>query len=342
MATMAAPRSLLCIHRDPAQLVALQERGFSLITATHGSQGLRLLVSKPVDAVILEYHLGLLDGAAVADEIKKVRPQLPIVMLTESLELPEGALKSVDALVTKCDGSGFLLEAIHSVLQTKDRLHFEASFAEQDAPPGEEAMPILVKFRILVVDDDTDVRESVAMSLMAEGYDVVAAEDGFRALSELRKNLPDVVLSDLDMPGMSGFELLSVVRRRFPQISTVAMSGAYVGNELPFGVIADGFFAKGGQPKNLLWTIQQLLLTAPARSSDHYRECAPAWIPRNGNDSKAMPYVVLTCAECLRSFSMNLMEGTSGEVLEIPCRSCHSMNRYIIQPSNRCGLEASA
>jgi len=51
---------------------------------------------------------GLLDGAAVADEIKKVRPRLPIVRLAESLELPEGALKSVDAPVTNCDGPRFL------------------------------------------------------------------------------------------------------------------------------------------------------------------------------------------------------------------------------------------
>ena len=101
---MGAARSLLCIHRDPAQLSLLQEKGFSLLTATHVSQGLRLLASKPVDAVILEYHLGLLDGAAVADEIKKIRPHLPVVMLAESLELPEGALKSVDALVTNGDG----------------------------------------------------------------------------------------------------------------------------------------------------------------------------------------------------------------------------------------------
>jgi CheY-like chemotaxis protein len=319
----------------------LQENGFCVITATHGSQGLRLLVSKPVDAVILEYHLGLLDGAAVADEIKKIRPRLPIVMLAESLELPEGALNSVDALVTKYDGPRFLLEAIHTVLQAKDRQHFDTAFAEAAAPP-EEAMPSSAKCQILVVDDDQSVRESVAMSLMAAGYDVVAAEDGFRALSQLKKKLPDLVLSDLDMPGMSGFELLSVVRRRFPQVSTVAMTGAYVGNEVPFGVIADGFFAKGGQSRTLLKTIQGLILTARTRSSDHDRECAPAWIPRNGNDSKAMPYVVLTCAECLRAFSMNLTEGTTGQVLEIPCRSCHSMNRYIIQPSNHWALEASA
>jgi CheY-like chemotaxis protein len=232
--------------------------------------------------------------------------------------------------------SRFLLEAIHTVLQAKDRLHFDSASAEP-AALLEEAMPSPAKCHILVVDDEPSVRESVAMSLMAVGYDVVAAEDGFRALSQLRKKLPDVVLSDLDMPGMSGFELLSVVRRRFPQISTVAMSGAYVGDEVPFGVIADGFFAKGGQSKSLLRTVQQLLLTAPARSTDHCRERVPAWIPRNGNDSKTMHYVVLTCAECLRGFSMNLMEGTTGEVLEIPCRSCHSMNRYIIQPSSHCG-----
>jgi CheY-like chemotaxis protein len=248
----------------------------------------------------------------------------------------------VDALVTSSDGPYFLLEAIHTVLQAKDRLHFDTASAEQATPRREETMPSPAKCQILVVDDDKSVRESVAMSLMAAGYDVVAAEDGFRALSQLRKRLPDVVLSDLDMPGMSGFELLSVVRRRFPQISSVAMSGAYVGNEIPFGVIADGFFAKGGESKNLLRTIQALLLTAPARSGDHYRECAPAWIARNGNDSKAMPYVVLTCAECLRAFPMNVMEGTNGEVVEVPCRSCHSVNRYIIQPCNHCALEASA
>ena len=339
---MSSPRSLLCIHRDPTQLKVLQEKGFSLITATHWGQGLRLLVSKPVDAVVLEYYLGLLDGATVADEIKKVRPRLPIVMLAESLELPEGALKSVDALVTGADGPRFLLEAIQPVLRTKDCQHFDPASAEQPAPPGEETMPTPAKCQILVVDDAPSVRDSVTMMLVAAGYDVVTAEDGFRALSQLRKNLPDMVLSDLDMPGMSGFELLSVVRRRFPQISTIAMSGAYGGHEIPSGVIADGFFAKGSQSKKLLRTIQRLLRTAPARSSEHHRECAPAWIPRNGNDSKAMPYVVVTCAECLRAFSMNLMEGSSGEVLEIQCRSCHSMNRYIIQPSSHCALEASA
>jgi len=106
---MASPQTLLCIHRQPAQLALLQDKGYEVVTATNGSEGLRLFMSRPVDAIVLEYHLGLLDGAIIADEIKQVRPEVPIVMLTDDFELPEGALKSVDAIVTKADGTHSLL-----------------------------------------------------------------------------------------------------------------------------------------------------------------------------------------------------------------------------------------
>jgi DNA-binding response OmpR family regulator len=57
---MAANATLLCIHREPAQLGLLKENGYELVTATSGADGLRLFMSRPVDAVVLEYHLGLL------------------------------------------------------------------------------------------------------------------------------------------------------------------------------------------------------------------------------------------------------------------------------------------
>ena len=116
---MADKTTLLCIHRDPAQLSLLQENGYDLITATSGAEGLRLLITCSVDAIVLEYHLGLLDGAVVASEIKKAKPQLPIVMLADHLELPDGALKSVDAIVTKADGAHFLWATVHFILNVK-------------------------------------------------------------------------------------------------------------------------------------------------------------------------------------------------------------------------------
>ncbi len=119
LVSMAANSTLLCIHRNPAQLTLLQENGYELVTASSGSEGLQLLMTRPVDAIVLEYHLGLVDGAGVADEIKKVKPQIPIVMLADDLDLPDGALKSVDALVTKSDGAHFLWATVHFMLNVK-------------------------------------------------------------------------------------------------------------------------------------------------------------------------------------------------------------------------------
>ena len=58
-------------------------------------------------------------------------------------------------------------------------------------------MPTRSKYEILVVDDDPSVRKTVAMLLMSAGYDVGVAEDGFAALLQLRKTLPDLIISDL-------------------------------------------------------------------------------------------------------------------------------------------------
>jgi CheY-like chemotaxis protein len=167
------------------------------------------------------------------------------------------------------------------------------------------------KHRLLVVDDEPGVRKSLAMLLAAEGYMVATAEDGFDALLQMKQALPDVIVSDLNMPRMSGFEFLSVVRRRFPQVSVVASSGAFHGESVPGGVIADAFYAKGHhKPKDLSKIVAELIRTATTRASAHARESAPVWIPRNGKTSNGIPYVVLTCTDCLRSFPLTVGGGT--------------------------------
>jgi hypothetical protein len=108
---------------------------------------------------------------------------------------------------------------------------------------------------------------------------------------------------------MSGFEFLSVVRRPFPQIPVIAMSGAYQeGSAVPGGVIADGFYSKGSHPEAFLRTVADLIRTSAAREAAHRKESAPVWIPRNGKDSNGVPYIVLTCTECLRSFPLSVRE----------------------------------
>jgi CheY-like chemotaxis protein len=187
------------------------------------------------------------------------------------------------------------------------------------------------KRRILVVDDEPTVRETLAKMLRAAGYDVATAENGFEALLQLKRVLPEVIISDLNMPKMSGFELLSVVRRRFPTVAVIASSGAYAHEVVPSGVIADAFYAKGGShPETLLSTVAGLIRTSASRANAHQKEQAPVWIPRNGKDSNGISYIVLTCTECLRSFPVNVTQEINPEVLQTPCFFCPNTVRYIV------------
>lgn len=67
-------------------------------------------------------------------------------------------------------------------------------------------------YRILIVEDHSAMREAGKRLLESRGYEVHTAADGFEALLALKRSLPDMIISDLSMPNMSGFELLSVVR----------------------------------------------------------------------------------------------------------------------------------
>jgi PleD family two-component response regulator len=75
--------------------------------------------------------------------------------------------------------------------------------------------------RILVVNDDERIRMVSEQVLSSHDYEVRTASHRFEALALVRNALPDLIIFDLNMPNMSGFELLSIVRRRFSQLPVV-------------------------------------------------------------------------------------------------------------------------
>jgi CheY-like chemotaxis protein len=140
------------------------------------------------------------------------------------------------------------------------------------------------KAKLLVVDDEPAIRTSLSLILSEIGYGVRSADDGLSALFEIELEIPDIILSDLNMPCMSGFQLLSEIRRSFPSVRTIAMSGAFCGDEVPSGVVADAFYAKGSGIGALLKIVERLHLaerTIPSQT------CAPSpgWIHRSLPDS---------------------------------------------------------
>ena len=137
-------------------------------------------------------------------------------------------------------------------------------------------MPNRSKAQILVVDDDPALRTSLGMLLMSAGYDVATAVDGVTAVAHLSNTVPDLLVTDLDMPLMSGVELISHVRWCHPSVLVIAMSGEYRGDAVPASIIADRFFPKGQHLDHLLTTIASLIAANPVSESAADRRTCPA------------------------------------------------------------------
>ncbi len=79
--------------------------------------------------------------------------------------------------------------------------------------------------KILVVDDEPDVLTLVERILAGVGHDVLKAADGLQALKSFRANAPDLIITDMLMPGMEGIETLRTLRREAPSARVIVMSG---------------------------------------------------------------------------------------------------------------------
>jgi len=185
--------------------------------------------------------------------------------------------------------------------------------------------------KLLIVDDDPSIRALLSDALTEIGFSARSAEDGSSALAEIRKEIPDILLSDLNMPNMSGFELLSVVHRRFPSIPVIAMSGAFSGDEVPSGVVADAFYQKGCGVRSLLRIIGGLA-QAKRRPANQQTSTASLWIQRNRIDAAGEPYVSITCPDCLRTFQQTV-GGALSPIKEAHCVHCGNTVYYsIVEP----------
>jgi CheY-like chemotaxis protein len=137
------------------------------------------------------------------------------------------------------------------------------------------------KVNLLIVDDEPSTRTAFSEIFTEFGYSVRLAEDGFSALVEIGREIPDILLSDLNMPGISGFELLAAVRDRFPAIQVIAMSGDFSGVAIPPGVCAAAFYEKGSRLGYLLQIVEAMSNAKRPSFSQHPSTSAP------GDDMRA-------------------------------------------------------
>jgi CheY-like chemotaxis protein len=220
----------------------------------------------------------------------------------------------------------------HEDRTVSSRTQPQTTPAGDTAAPSYDSMPYAdatalsqFRFRILVVDDEPSICETAGRMLQSEGYEVLTAKDGVDGLNALSKSLPDLIISDINMPRMSGFEFLAVVRERFPHIATIAMSGGYSSGELPIGILADAFLQKGNYTiKELSQHVEKLLAGSPLRSEGKKSDIAPLFVPRDNAG-----YLIITCPKCLRPNKLEAMS-LNGGLHETRCQTCGMPVRFEI------------
>lgn len=107
------------------------------------------------------------------------------------------------------------------------------------------AMPDPSKSKIMVVDDDAVIRESLTALLRSRAYEVSSATNGYDALWQLKSGSVGLMITDLETPGLAGLEFLSVIRERFAEIAVIAMSERPRGESELAAAVADAFYPEG-------------------------------------------------------------------------------------------------
>lgn len=118
---MGSSPTVLLVDDEPALVPLLtlvfESEGYAVLSALSGSAGLRIFSSTHVDVVILDFLMPGMDGGQVAEQMRALRPDVPIVMLSACLSVPEAARGKVDAFVEKGAGTESLLGAVKQVLR---------------------------------------------------------------------------------------------------------------------------------------------------------------------------------------------------------------------------------
>ena len=189
-----------------------------------------------------------------------------------------------------------------------------------------------ISARVLLADDDPLVRKLISGYLVAAGYVVRTAVDGLDALRKLREGRPDLIISDLNMPRMSGFEFLDIVRKRFPQIPVIVIS-AIAADEMPKEVTADAYYHKNGfgfEP--LLQTISDLTRKPPLRIARPHVDNNPVQARWDGDG-----HYIIGCDDCLRAFSVPRAPNIGRDEKWTVCMHCGKVVQFLVADGDPAG-----
>lgn len=271
MSAAGAPTVLVADDEAEVRAVLgelLRAHGFEVAEAANGLETLLHVKRHRPRHVVLDVHMPRLGGLDALRRIRAFDPSIGVVIVTgapdEALAREAGSLGAV-AFFSKPLDTGRLVAILRGTTPPASApsapIGLYAPVPETASPVASTAAPARPPGCVLVVDDESDMRETVAELLAAAGYEVLVAADGAAAIRTIVARAPDVVLLDIEMPTLGGIEALTTMRAIAPDVRVVMLSGitdeARARRALAFG--AFDYIPKPFAAAHLLQTIEMIL-----------------------------------------------------------------------------------
>lgn len=196
----------------------LESQGFEVLAAANGLESLLQVKRERPSDLVLDLRMPRLGGIEALKRIRAFDPSIAAVVITGERDpevhqraLGMGAL----AVLTKPFALDDLLQALGGAPAAPAVV----------AAAGRSLEPAAATGRILIVDDEVDIRAMLVEYLGSQGYAARSAADGWAAVEAARSEAPDVILLDFDMPGLDGIDALSALRAVAPAAKVIMVSG---------------------------------------------------------------------------------------------------------------------
>ena len=228
---------ILIIDREPDIRKTLEsllrKEGYQSRSASNAKEAIETFKSGPLDLVMMDIRIPGTDGIELMKQLKKIDSDIEIIVLTGAVSV-DNAVKALrgklafDFLTKPLKNKNELLLTIREALKKsrlnkkrkasekelkKSYMRMETRIRELDGELRKTAVNRVLGKKILIVDDDLNIQKLLTKMLSRYQYQAEAASDGFEAGLKVMEFKPDLIILDLFMPRMSGFEMCKRIKK---------------------------------------------------------------------------------------------------------------------------------
>jgi len=184
--------------------------GFAVLIADNGADGLRKIKEWRPDVILLDIVMPKMNGYEVLENLQKNNNKIPVIIISNSgqdIELEKvKKMGAADYIIKTQIEPGEVAQKVNKLL------NISAAKTLEKTSPGGQAEANSGGAKVLLVEDDSFLRDICRKKLIKEGFNVEVAVDGEEALKKVENFMPEIVLLDIILPAMDGFEVLKKIR----------------------------------------------------------------------------------------------------------------------------------